>query len=461
MISSESFSDFLIVGNGSIGALAALKIKNEFPGKSVSILGNFNRPFSASAAAGAMANVYAELENCTGNAKVNQDKYLEMGLAGSAGWIKFLQETNGMSLITVKNTEVFLKKNASSFETRNFDFVLESVKRDNKGGLVDIKKKHDGFLFDPARIQNVLEIKDEFAICTESLFRHFENLFKSEGIKVINDECQQINCKNDFLFTKLGKKLEFKNLVVAAGSQTASLFHDEQILPMLQGVGTAILIQPTKDTELFGKSVVRTVNRGGAQCGFHVVPRRDKKLYLGAGNYVTKPGASYFRLDTIKYLLSILEEELVNRDFVYNLTGDFVLGNRPRSIDGFPMIGPMATNELVYIATATNRAGLTWAPYIADGIVEWFLNRKQDQLIKDWTPDRSPISYGNKDSAIEYYKNSRLSNALEHKLIMPDQADSKIKEIEKSALQLRAQISEEYSFSEDFNLNPDSWGPLQ
>jgi glycine/D-amino acid oxidase-like deaminating enzyme len=230
---------------------------------------------------------------------------------------------------------------------------------------------------------------------------------------------------------------------------------------MLQGVGTAILIQPTKDTELFGKSVVRTVNRGGAQCGFHVVPRRDKKLYLGAGNYVTKPGASYFRLDTIKYLLSILEEELVNRDFVYNLTGDFVLGNRPRSIDGFPMIGPMATNELVYIATATNRAGLTWAPYIADGIVEWFLNRKQDQLIKDWAPDRSPISYGNKDSAIEYYKNSRLSNALEHKLIMPDQADSKIKEIEKSALQLRAQISEEYSFSEDFNLNPDSWGPLQ
>ena len=112
MISSESFSDFLIVGNGSIGALAALKIKNEFPGKSVSILGNFNRPFSASAAAGAMANVYAELENCTGNAKINQDKYLEMGLAGSAGWIKFLQETNGMSLITVMNTEVFLKKNA-------------------------------------------------------------------------------------------------------------------------------------------------------------------------------------------------------------------------------------------------------------------------------------------------------------------------------------------------------------
>lgn len=461
MTDTDSFSDFLVVGNGSIGALTAIKIKNKFPEKSVSILGDFKRPYSASTAAGAMANVYAELENCTGNAIINQEKYLEMGKAGSSGWIKFLQDTNAMSLVTAMDTEVFLKNDASNFETENFNFVSERVKQDSKGDLVNINKKQSGFLFDPSRIQNVLEIKGEFAICTESLFKHFEKLFKTSGINVINDECHQINTEKDFLFTRLGKKLEFTNLIVAAGAQTASLFDGNQILPMLQGVGTAILIEPTKDSAMLGNSVIRTVNRGGAQCGFHLVPRSGRKLYLGAGNYVTKPGPSHFRLDTIKYLLSILEEELVNRDFVYNLTGHFVLGNRPRSIDGFPMIGPLSTNESIYVATGTNRAGLTWAPFIADGVVDWFLNRKQNQLLTEWAPDRSPISYGNKDAAINYYKNSRLSNALEHKLIMPDQAESKIKEIEKTALELRLRISEEYLFSEDFNLNPDSWGPLQ
>jgi hypothetical protein len=130
-------------------------------------------------------------------------------------------------------------------------------------------------------------------------------------------------------------------------------------------------------------------------------------------------------------------------------------------MDGFPMFGPISTNDSIYVATGTNRAGLTWAPFIADEIINWFVNRKQNDLIKEWAPDRSPISYGNKNAAINYYKNSRLSNALEHKLISPDQTETKLEELENTAIELRSNISEKYSFSEDFNLNPDSWGPLQ
>jgi glycine/D-amino acid oxidase-like deaminating enzyme len=463
MNKNKSLFDFLIVGNGAIGTLAAIKIKNKFPEKSVAILGNFARSFSASIAAGAMANVYAELEKCSGNALINQDKYLEMGKIGSSGWLEFFQETNGMSSITAMNTEVFLKKKASSFETENFNYVLESAKRDKVGALLNLrnKQKTGGFPFDPSRIENVVLIEGEFAICTGSLFKHFENLLKSNAIELINEDCSEINSDEDHLVTKLGRKLNFRNLIVAAGSRTANLFPDGQILPMLQGVGTAILIESTVGTDLLGKSVVRTVNRGGAQCGFHLVPRTGKKWYLGAGNYVTKPGDSYFRLETIKYLLTILEEELLSKDFVYNLTGDFVLGNRPRSIDGFPMIGPISTNESIYVATGTNRAGLTWAPFITDQILDWIIFRKQSEIIKNWAPDRSPISYGNKESAINYFKNSRLSNALEHKLVSQDQVEFKLEEIENSALELRASISERYSFSEEFNLNPDSWGPLK
>ena len=82
---------------------------------------------------------------------------------------------------------------------------------------------------------------------------------------------------------------------------------------MLQGVGTAITINRSTEVEGFANHVIRTVNRGGAQCGIHVVPRSDGVIYLGAGNYVSRPGPAPHRLDTITYLLATLEKDLSSR----------------------------------------------------------------------------------------------------------------------------------------------------
>lgn len=56
-------NNLVIIGNGILGTLSAIEIKRKYPKLKVQIIGNKKRPYSASTGAGAMANVYAEIEN--------------------------------------------------------------------------------------------------------------------------------------------------------------------------------------------------------------------------------------------------------------------------------------------------------------------------------------------------------------------------------------------------------------
>ena len=62
---------------------------------------------------------------------------------------------------------------------------------------------------------------------------------------------------------------------------TAKLFKEDAILPMLQGVGTAIIIKSNNYLNRFKNNVLRTVNRRCIQCG-NIVPRSNNEFYIGA-----------------------------------------------------------------------------------------------------------------------------------------------------------------------------------
>ena len=54
--------DFLIIGNGSIGLSVCFALTKENPNLNIGLIGPKHRMFSASKAAGAMINVFAEQE---------------------------------------------------------------------------------------------------------------------------------------------------------------------------------------------------------------------------------------------------------------------------------------------------------------------------------------------------------------------------------------------------------------
>jgi glycine/D-amino acid oxidase-like deaminating enzyme len=265
--------------------------------------------------------------------------------------------------------------------------------------------------------------------------------------------------------TKNGS-LKFDRIIVTAGAQSKLVLNNPSMLTLFQGVGVAMLLNPVRNLEMdkLRKGVFRSVNRGGAQCGIHLVPREDGKFYLGAGNYVSTIQKPTIRLDTIRYLLSTLENDLVGRECAYELTGEFKVGLRPRSLDGFPMIGPLATNPSIFVATGTNRAGLTWAPFIAREIVSWIRESEASQLIKGWEPERAPIPFGSREDGVSYFIQSRISNSFEHGLIdrkcTGEELANKTDEFNKTANLLADQVSSNLGLTSLVTVNPDNWAAI-
>ena len=219
----------------------------------------------------------------------------------------------------------------------------------------------------------------------------------------------------------------------------------------------------TKELKRYKRNVIRTVNRGGAQCGIHLVPRSDGTLYLGAGNYVASPGESPHRIETIRYLFDKVETDILGKEIAYDLTGTVIKGYRPRALDGFPLIGPVKKNDKIFVATATNRVGLTWAPEIAEQIVDWALGNTGSEDFKDWRPDRKLISFGSPTKAKEYFVSSRIGAALEHGLVGNNPIDlgDKAIALQKISEELHLQSTNLVGLDpKQESINPDNWNAI-
>ncbi len=449
-----------------MGLYTAIQIKTYFPKATVCLFGEHQRMYAASTAAGAMANVYAEMENATGYISEVNQRYLEMGIFGSREWKKFLESTGGKRCITSEDTYVYLQKFSSSFENDNFEAVRESASQSHVLEELTIEQVRSTLPTSAfMAIERVLKIRGEFSVSVKNLFLHMDSIAKSIGIQVENRRVDRIDSSEMNLLVQ-GREIRFEKIIVMSGIHTHKILEDKSLIPIYQGVGVAMLLNPIKDLEFnkLRRGVFRSVNRGGAQCGIHLVPREDGKFYLGAGNYVSKLENPVVRFDTVRYLLTTLEKDLIGREAAYELSGEFTVGLRPRSLDGFPAIGPLKSNDSIFVATGTNRAGLTWAPFVAAQALLWLKEESLSDLIRGWNPDRTPIMFGTKNQGVEYFVSSRISNAREHGLIPKDATseivDSKSQEFRGAASVMADTVAEKLNLPFGQTINPDNWSAV-
>lgn len=453
-------NNIVIIGNGIIGTLCAIEIKRKYPKLKVSIIGKKNRPFSASIGAGAMANVYAEIENGPFSDK-NEARFLKIGLKARHKWLQILKQLKITDkVITANDTIVFLKKNASSFENYNYSNMKEASYADNKAFSLSKSKIKEYFPNTYKMIEESTLLIGEFSICTVSLFEYLDKIKEKFGVISINSNVKKIKIVSE---NKFNLDLENKRtpviankLIVSAGSNSELLFEKKlNLVPMLQGVGSAIILNQIKTLpNSFQNHVIRTVNRGGAQCGLHTVPRSNNTLYLGAGNYISRPGFNTHRLETIRYLYELFSEELVGKSIAYPLHGDLSLGYRPRTLDGFPSIGHHSKYSNIFFATGTNRVGLTWAPEIVNQALSWLSGTPISDDFEGWHPDRNLISFGDEKKCISYFVNSRLSAGLEHSNFTKTQTTKVKRELTNIA---KDQIDKIQKIYPGVMINPDNW----
>lgn len=412
--------DFLILGNGAIGMFAAMKIKQAFPNRNVGIIGDVSRENGASVAAGAMCNVFAEVESPFSEAHSQlMDLSLWYGIAGRKGWLDLMAvHTEFDKVKTANDTLVFLKEDASDFEIANFKASNEIAESNEVSQGIDTILLSQLFESASKPPLEAFKIAGEFAIDSRLLFSLLSKKCFDLGIVFLDANIVGVDLINSEVKTQ-NSGFRFDKLIIALGSNSSRYLPNGIMPNLVQGVGTAFEISEKGIAGPLAKKnfVIRTVNRGGAQCGFHFVPR-NKGYYLGAGNYIMSPGKSDHRLETLRYLFDTFEREVCGSEISYRLEGNLVKGHRPRAIDGFPLIGHLANYQNVFIASGTNRAGFTWAPKIADQVLVWCQGEQFDSpFIALTSPNRKAIDFGTEEQALNYYTESRIAAALEHEKI--------------------------------------------
>lgn len=451
----------VIVGNGSIGMMSAITIARNLPGTQVTVIGETSRLFAASTAAGAMMNVYGEVEALPHSQQRLSEKLLEMGNSSSRKWRHFLDATKGNSVITAQDTCVVLKKKAYEFETRNFGAMTDAAIGSGVGSLEQTRVL-DYFAGTRSKsFEAVLRIKGEFAVDALALMGHLDKLAEELGVRRVLKSAKKIHVEPPEVEVAGGLKIGGDYVVVAAGAVSNTLFDSKLgVLEMFQGVGTALSVEGPLHKMTAPKEVIRTVNRGGAQCGLHLVPLLNQGLYIGAGNRVTKIEPPQIRFETISYLLNSVSSEFIGKDAGYLLEGQLRIGLRPRSLDGFPMIGALAQHRNIFVATGTNRAGLTWATEIADAILSWLRGDGVPDLMNDWQPDRTSLLTDNPEDSIAQYVESRIGAGLEHGIIEDSSTGiSQAREqFEKVARNFTAQSA---SNTVPPGTHPDNWAAVE
>lgn len=447
--------DFAVAGNGMIGTLTAFLLKKNFPQKKVCLFGDKKFKNSASIAAGAMHAVFCEIEHNFYKSKIEQSNF-EIGLKSRSNWLKFLNNSSLKKSLTSKDTYFYLKNDSSDFERKNFETackIANDFKVLNKVNKNKIKNLFNGNI--SSNKFECYKIKNEFSFNPSYLIKTLTKLCIKDSVKIFE------NVENIYL--KKGKycinnSYFSDKLIITAGFNSHKLAKNLfKPVPIIKGVGTALILK----NEYFKKisSVIRTSNRGGAQCGLHILPydKSNGEIYVGAGNYISSEEEPWARTETIKWLLELVEEELIPKEVVYRSTIRTLLGYRPRSIDNIPSIGPV--DDTLFYVSGTNRVGLSWASFIAEETLKWASNKKNDLLLNYYAPKRNLKSWGSLKDACDYFASSRVSNLIQHNLLQNKNRDIKKKynQLYSIALNKNKTLNKKLNFKKDFVIDPDCY----
>ncbi len=457
--------DLAFVGNGIISVVSALKIMKRYPQLRVSIIGPFEKPYSASHAAGAMQAVYCEVEETFRDSPRDREIFA-VGLEARAKWHELISDFDLKDIVTAESTIMYRRLQGTPFEKVNFEAAC-AVASDH-GCLDDVAQSELEDIFcGSLKCSDVVAKKfvGEFAIDPERFFLRAQLLLKKMGVLFIDSKVKGMSRIAGGIKIDLNKNesIETGRVVVAAGSESAKLLPSEfPMVPLYHAVGTSMVLDsaPASYTDL--NLVVRTPNRGGAQCGMHIVPRNSAKFYLGAGNYLTDQMPAH-RVETIRYLIDICEKELFGKQVIYNAKAELLLGSRPKSMDGFPIVGTSKDFPEVFVATGMYRIGLTIAPVVATEVCHWYEKGGVSEKFTNWSPDRKLHSYAPMAVATRYYSESRISNLIEHGLLHSEQDSAiaaKKAELEDIAKSLNAEIVRKHSLPKDFVVDPDMYAIL-
>lgn len=400
----------LVVGNGILGMMSALKLKERSPKAEIAIIGKNNRPGGATTAAAAMLNSYAEIEPLSLKSLPSRIHF-SLSRQATKEWDVFIEEnlkSKNIPHSLRRRLKASYKKGTFIINNNASDSLDDKVFFSIKTALESYSEKYDDV--EPAKIPNyfpqerlrakrALFIPNEGWVNPNLILQLIELKLNKMGVTFIDEECVNVSFNaNKVESIKLSNKkvLVGDAYLIANGSGFKRILSTEKtplyFQPVFSGVGVSIQIRvPGR----YHTHCVRTVNRGGA-CGIYTVPyvnenqnNSHQDIIIGASNFISESQKTRGRLISIKHLLDGAINE-INQKFYNAELVKINVGNRPTTVDGYMLFGQTKIKNL-FVITGTRRDGFHLAPVLAKNIAKQIFDDKIDPKLQVFHPNRKII----------------------------------------------------------------------
>jgi glycine oxidase len=419
--------DFVIIGNGAIGLSIAYSLITENPNLKIAIIGPKARAGAASMAAGAMLGCFGEVSSTTFNSEAGLAK-LTMSVEAKTLWPAWLGSLNAklpndQQVHRQKGTYIIVNARSGKLDDRRFKNILLALNQFNEPHQETDWQQVAGLApVEDCRPFHCLYLPEEHSINPSQLILAIETVLnQNKNIRFFDDQVNLLNShSNNIEYVTLtnNEKVSGKNIIIAAGAYSQKLLDtlpdvNLQIPKILAAVGCAAEF---KHNENITTSVIRTPNRAGA-CGLHAVTHQPGQTYIGATNFIAPEPEILPRAQYSYYLLQRALEQ-VNQNFYNAVISKWHVGNRPFSIDSFPLLGPTPVNNL-WLATGNYRDGLHNAPLIGKQFTQALLYEQSASLNPLFYPVRKPIQTLTQAESIEEFAYQMMGAAYEHSMHLP------------------------------------------
>ena len=418
--------DVAIIGNGILGATTALQLSLSDPAITVALIGRPGRPQAASVAAGAMLNLFAELEPGVFDNEHSLAKF-NLGRVAAAKWPDHVEWLNAL-VEPADRCELkfgsFIVNNAraDAFDDKSYEAVVSALQRYdepfescNPREIVGYHPSARG------RALRAIFLPNEGYIPSRKLFRTLDAaIARRTNLHRIDQGAARVNVAAGRVRSvelDSGEEVPADRVVIANGAFAQQLIDQlpelkSRIPRLFFGVGTGVVLRPPE----LPTAVIRTNNRGLA-CGLHSVPdAAEGTLYVGASNFISTIPEPFPRLTSLNTLLNEAVEEL-NTSFYKARVEEVRVGYRPTTADLFPLIGPTSVAGLLLL-TGTKRDGFFMSPVYCPEVVR-ALQEGTPCFDGRFKPERRLISTMTRDEGITKAVAHLWSGAYQHQLAMP------------------------------------------
>lgn len=343
--------DLLIIGDGAVGIASGIEHAARRPAARTTIVAPPHRPRGASQAAGLMLSPFGEVEDDLAT-----------------------QPTFALAFAALERWSAWLGPRGP--EIRRGMKILFGSDDDPSAITAALEACGEPHHWDAKR---TLSIPREGVVDATRVLAHLDRVARDAAIERRLEMVVSLELSNNGCAAILasGERLFARHVLIAAGAASTALVESIPALagrcPRVRaGVGRAFRLH---SSHALPTEALRTPNlpSGG---GHHYLPLKEGLAYLGASNGRDDLSAAFSIAEATERLGISLDRA----------TPEPVLGDRPISDDGVPLLGRTAC-EPILIATGTYRDGFTLAPVIAERLIGDLLD-DTTRLGKVFKPDR-------------------------------------------------------------------------